>query len=198
MQSLVRAIRGTGGSVGSAASAPCPQRRSRGQSLVEFSLVLPIMLILLLAIVDFSRIFTSMVTVESAAREAADFGSFNLSNWSPSNVDKTLAAMEQRWCVASSGLPDYVKDGAGCSNPRPTSVATAANLLIDPVDGDPSDCWKEGRAQPCLLEVELEYDFGVILPIGFDFMGVRYGLGDTITFRRSSTFAVGDFELDED
>jgi hypothetical protein len=45
---------------------------SRGQSLVEFTLVLPIMFLLLLTVADFGRLFASGITIESAARTAAE------------------------------------------------------------------------------------------------------------------------------
>lgn len=45
--------------------------RARGQALVEFALVLPIMLLLLLMAVDFGRLFTTYVAVNNAAREGA-------------------------------------------------------------------------------------------------------------------------------
>ena len=62
------------------------RRRGRrsGQSVVEFALVLPILVILMLAVVDLARIYTTMLTVESAAREAADFGTFGSQKWDPS------------------------------------------------------------------------------------------------------------------
>ncbi len=45
---------------------------TRGQSLVEFTLVVPILLILVVAIGDFGRIFATGVLIESAARSGAE------------------------------------------------------------------------------------------------------------------------------
>jgi Flp pilus assembly protein TadG len=46
-------------------------RASRGQALVEFALVAPVMLLVLLLAVDFGRLFFSYVSVNNAAREGA-------------------------------------------------------------------------------------------------------------------------------
>lgn len=45
---------------------------TRGQSLVEFALVVPILLMLVVAIGDFGRIFATGILIESAARNAAE------------------------------------------------------------------------------------------------------------------------------
>ena len=47
------------------------KRHDRGQALVEFALVLPLMLLLLLLAVDFGRLFTTYIAVNNAAREGA-------------------------------------------------------------------------------------------------------------------------------
>src|SRR6187401_3080262 len=44
----------------------------RGQTLVEFALVLPMLLVLLLGIADFGRVFQAGITIEAAARNAAE------------------------------------------------------------------------------------------------------------------------------
>jgi hypothetical protein len=44
----------------------------QGQSLVEFGLVLPLLLVLLLGIADLGRVFASAITTEAAARNAAE------------------------------------------------------------------------------------------------------------------------------
>jgi hypothetical protein len=45
---------------------------TRGQSLVEFALVTPILVVLILAIADFGRIFATGVLIEAAARDGAE------------------------------------------------------------------------------------------------------------------------------
>jgi TadE-like protein len=57
--------------------SPSPRRRhwrlaSPGQSLVEFSLVLPLLMVLLLGVVDFGRVFAAGITMEAAARNGAE------------------------------------------------------------------------------------------------------------------------------
>jgi len=47
------------------------RRRTRGQSLVEFALVVPIFLLLLCGILDFGVVLYSRMTVINAARDAA-------------------------------------------------------------------------------------------------------------------------------
>ena len=48
------------------------RRSPRGQSLVEFALVLPMLIVLLLGVADFGRVFSSGITVEAAARNGAE------------------------------------------------------------------------------------------------------------------------------
>lgn len=50
------------------------RNRKNGQSLVEFALVLPLLLVMVAGAVDLGRMFYSYVTIESAAREAAFYG----------------------------------------------------------------------------------------------------------------------------
>lgn len=44
---------------------------SRGQSLVEFSLILPVFLVIVFAIIDFGMAFNAYLTVTNSAREGA-------------------------------------------------------------------------------------------------------------------------------
>jgi Flp pilus assembly protein TadG len=49
-------------------------RAKQGQSLVEFALVLPILLLILLGVVDLGRVYYAYVTLTNASREGARFG----------------------------------------------------------------------------------------------------------------------------
>jgi len=57
-----------------AARGAAAHRRARGQSLVEFALVLVPLLLLILGVVQFGLIFNSYVTMTNAAREGARTG----------------------------------------------------------------------------------------------------------------------------
>jgi hypothetical protein len=49
-------------------------RRERGQDLLEYALVLPVLALLLFGIMEFALIFFSYNTINDAAREAARWG----------------------------------------------------------------------------------------------------------------------------
>jgi hypothetical protein len=174
-------------------------RRRNGQSVVEFALVLPVMVFLMLAVIDLARIYTTMLSVESAAREAADFGTFGSQKWNDSiatlPVDGTEDKMKLRACVAASELPDYVGPDTNCTNP-----AFAYELSLD--KGGTWQPYSPGlgcddatREPPCWLKVTLSYDFRIFVPLNLQVFGQTYGLPSTMTFERSSVFAMTDLSL---
>jgi hypothetical protein len=173
-------------------------RRSRqfeaGQSIVEFSVLLPVLLLLAVAIADLGRLYVSAVAVEAAAREAADSGSFESSNWSPVNAATTTGMMEQRACVAAAGshLEGYeTTDPANntCTNP---AFHCSLELGVDLTDCASSggvvgttDCLLIPPADtPCTVHVRMEYDFKMLLGYA--------PLAGTIHITRDSRFRMQD------
>jgi Flp pilus assembly protein TadG len=61
-------------------STRTPTRSSRGQSLVEFALTLPLLLLVLIGILDLGRITATYVILENAAREGARYGAVHPSS----------------------------------------------------------------------------------------------------------------------
>jgi hypothetical protein len=85
--SRLRAFRGYGQLAAGRARSLAPRRtagrsRARGQSLVEFALILPILLLLALIAVDFGRVYLGWINLQNEARIAADFAANNpLADW---------------------------------------------------------------------------------------------------------------------
>lgn len=174
-----------------------PKRRSdprtAGQSVVEFALVFPVMLFLLVAVADFGRMYTSAVAIESATREAADYGAFQTNRWDPANVATTVDEMQRRACIAASGshLQDYATTDVTnntCTNPtfqcwlEHSGVAVDCSSSGGMIGG--TDCAASLTEPPCTVHVRLDFDFRTILQLPL--------MPDAIHLVRESRFRISD------
>ena len=66
----------------------------RGQALVEFALVLPILLLLVVGAMDFARMFSTKVTLTNAAREGANYLSRNPKDYPDTGTTEAVIASE--------------------------------------------------------------------------------------------------------
>ncbi|GHH97576.1 TadE/TadG family type IV pilus assembly protein [Neobacillus kokaensis] len=101
-------------------------KSEKGQSLVEFALILPLLVMLVLGIIDFGRIFHAYLTIDHAGREAARAAS----------IGKTQAEAEQIGINAgkSINLTD-VKVSPGSSGADATVTITYPITFLTPVIG---------------------------------------------------------------
>ena len=149
-----------------------------------------------------------MMTIESAAREAADFGAWRSANWAGDLADdasaryKTEAGMKERACTASSSLWGSENPSGDCSgNPR-IEIDLLDENFHSVLDGAralkaSSKCEDPARASgPCNVKVTMTYEFDLILPVGIDFGGTRLGLPQDVELTRESIFAISDFTAD--
>ena len=56
-------------------------QRTRGQSVVEFALVVPVLLLLTLTAIDFGRVFLGWVNLQQMTRIAANHAAEHASAW---------------------------------------------------------------------------------------------------------------------
>lgn len=124
-------------------------RRRRGQSLVEFALVLPVLLVILLMVLDFGHVFLGWVNLQNTARIAADFAATHADAWPSSAPDSRQLAAQQRYqdlikrdattinCALPTALPiPGFPDGASTLNGRASVSLTCDFQLLTPVIGD--------------------------------------------------------------
>jgi hypothetical protein len=133
----------------------------RGQSLVEFALVLPMLLVLLLGLADFGRVFASGIILEAAARNAAEAAAqeyLQLARNAPTltvaDYDRIHEVALTEVCREAERLPgeaDVDNDGV-CEMPTAAVCihdvpAAPADLTPPPSSGDPS-CGAEAGLAP--------------------------------------------------
>ncbi|MEW5992559.1 MAG: TadE/TadG family type IV pilus assembly protein [Chloroflexota bacterium] len=173
----------------------------RGQALTEFALIAPVLLLIVVAIADFGRLYNSMVAIESAAREAADYGTFKSSYWDPTlgNPPVTFAEMERRACTAAWGshLENYSEPGGTvnhetCDNPVITCVVEPNGPPAqdcDSYDGA-GDCHVSTTDPPCIVHVTATYTFSPFF--NFNILGWS---PLQVTFARQSLFRISDLPV---
>ncbi len=139
---------------------PIPSREHRrrwpasGQSLVEFALIVPVMLILLLTALDLGRLLYSQITVTNAAKEGALVASQGGTFQPNQNCSDTNTIMCGVLTEAKGGFVEVDK----------TKVAVAPALCV-------KDATYPSSGAPPNVSVTVQTPFKVITPIIGDFLG---------------------------
>ena len=137
------------------------KRSPRGQSLVEFALVLPMLLVLLLGIADFGRVFSAGIVLEAAARNGAEAAAqeyLQLARNAPTVGAADYARIHdvalKEVCREAERLPEEVDaDNDGVCEMPTVSVcihdipAHPSDLSPPPAGGDPG-CGGEAGLAP--------------------------------------------------
>lgn len=105
------------------------RKKSKGQGLVEFALILPILLLVVIGTMEFGRIFLIYATVSNAAREGTRYGMV-----SPADVDGIIARVNDTLVMT---LPEnltinvsYDTGPDGISYTNPAGVAVGHRVIV--------------------------------------------------------------------
>ena len=112
-------------------------KNQKGQTLVEFALILPIIIIILFGITEFGRIFYSYLVITNAARQGARYGAV---------VETVRKSNEEIRQKVREVLPDSIK------------IPNDDDISIEPKE-------KDARIPGVPLRVEVTYKVDLITPI---------------------------------
>jgi hypothetical protein len=122
-------------------------KRSRGQALVEFALVIPVFLVMLFAVIDAGRLIYLNSTVSQAAREAARLASVEAS-WIGSS-DPACGMSGGPVCPANaSGLTTHAVSAANRMMSPFAPVGTADLTMRCDTSSPPSGSWSGNTCAP--------------------------------------------------
>jgi Flp pilus assembly protein TadG len=153
-------------------------RRSGGQALIEFALVLPLLFLLILNLVNFGAFLYDMIAVANAARTGAQY-----------------MIMRGAW----AGGPAPASDAAIIAlvkNDFSTSVSHEANLVVTVCRNNngvlqPAGCSAGGLSDPeagfyVLGTVDVTYPYQPVIPFwNFSSLGIHLTLPPTTLHRRA-------------
>ena len=152
-------------------STPDRRRRSRGQSLVEFAIVLPILLFLTVVALDFGRVYLGWINLQSMSRIAANLAANNPTAWQGGG-DAAVKAKYQNQIRSDAAATN-------CKLPVVAGVQTAPAPVFTDTNGNGASTDIGDSAS-----VSLSCTFDLITP------GIKSIVGNNVTVGASSVFPV--------
>jgi TadE-like protein len=188
--------------------------RPSGQALAEFALIVPVVLVLLIVVGDFARLFATSIAIESAARDAAEVAAQEYLRNPPGATppagyyDGSSTSLHQQAattvCNELGSLPNAgsncggipvvacVHDGAdtGCSTLYPSGV-TVPSQCRSLSSGLPTNGQNGGTETSKWVEVRVCYRFSTLLNIS-SIGPIALPFGD-FYLERTRVFTVADY-----
>ena len=180
---------------------PDRRGRSRGQSLVEFAISVPVFVLLLFGMLEFGFAFSHNLTLEYATREGARTGAAlgpGTANIPCANVDEQIIAAAQR-VLTSPGSPVDISRissitiykasasgapvGGGTTNtwiPGAGPTVDGVPLLFKSNTVNWDACTRDNGSSPDSIGIGLVYSYRLISPLG-----VFLGMGRSPAFQMS-------------
>jgi hypothetical protein len=160
---------------------------TRGQALVEFAIVLPLLVVLLVMAIDFGRVFFGWVGLHNAARIAADYAARTSDSW-PAGTGGSIGAQarDRYFDLVISDLT-----AVNCSPDPNGDVPWTAGAIPGPTflnpDGSTGGDVKEPGDH---AHVTLTCSFGLVTPLAEAILGGRVQLSADAYFAINGTTAV--------
>jgi Flp pilus assembly protein TadG len=141
-------------------------RRGEGQALVEFTLVLPVFLLIVLIAVDFGRVLSTHIAISNAAREGAAFALEE-----PGDTTKITERVREEANVQSQGGEGALTVAVSCADAATSTAIACSAADIAPGSG-------------ARVTVAVSRPFGFITPL------IGLFLGNSFSISASATAAV--------
>jgi PKD repeat protein len=146
------------------------RRGRRGQSLVEFALIVPLLLFLTVIALDFGRVYLGWINLQSMTRIAANLAANNPTAWSDGNAEVLATYQNQIRNDAAATNCALPTAGGVPVAPSPVFSDASGNGAVDDIGDNAS--------------VAISCTFDLITP------GIKNIFGGTITVSASSVFPV--------
>jgi Flp pilus assembly protein TadG len=142
-------------------------RSRRGQQLVEFAFVAPILFLMIFGIIDFGRLFFTQMTLQNALRQAGRFAVTGNKLPDPSNPANMLSRVDSIIATARSAATGL----------------EISNIQISSAQGGTTGAGRAGGPGD-MITISLAYDLPLITPL----IGKFFGFDNTYHFTVRTTF----------
>ena len=148
------------------------RRRSKGQALVEFGLVLPILLVIFVGIFEIGRLIAVWIAMQQGAQEAARWGSIIRTSETQSSLESGVLNTARNYTpFIGAGLVNC--SGSAITSSACTTSAAAGAVALqcqsDPTSsGSMAQCTTSNHVSQGFVRVEVTYPYQPV-PIVYPF-----------------------------